>query len=288
MVALERERLQTNIDEEPSSLPNIQLEELLGVVHSLTGCDFRHYSRASVMRRVRRFLDRHGLEEPSAAARWVQSDDQALADFVESMTVQVTEMFRDPLLFRLFRNQVVPILQSHPQLKFWIAGCCTGEEVLSLSILLREEGLEDRSMIYATDLSAASLEKARLRIYPVEMMRTSMRNYLEAGGKGSLSDYYLARYDRAIFDHRLHSNVCFARHNLATDGSLLEFTAIFCRNVMIYFDQDLRCRVFDLIHRSLHPLGYLALGDKEILRSAKLASRYELLDPKLRLYRRKY
>lgn len=264
------------------------VDELLETVFHLSGCDFRQYAEASILRRVRRFLEKHALEDTREATRLVRDDPRLLADFLDTMTVQVSELFRDPSLFRLFRESVIPDLRSLHRLSFWVAGCSSGEEVLSLSIVLQEEGLERRSTIYATDLNEHALERARNRTYPIEGMKLSTQSYLRSGGKRSLSDYYVARYDQALFDRQLHSNVIFSRHNLASGASLREFTMIFCRNVMIYFDFSLKLRVLDLLHRSLVPLGYLALGDKEILRSPILSPRYSMVDSRIRIYRRDY
>jgi chemotaxis protein methyltransferase CheR len=195
-------------------------------------------------------------------------------------------MFRDPTFYTAFRAQVVPILRTYPFTRIWIAGCSTGEEVYSLSILLHEEEIYDRTRIYATDINEAVLERAREGVFPLEKMKEYTENYIRAGGKRSFSEYYLAKYEGALFDRALTDNVVWAPHNLVQDRSFNTFNAILCRNVMIYFDRALQSRVHHLFHESLERFGVLALGHKESIRFTGLESSYEEINTQERLYRK--
>lgn len=202
------------------------------------------------------------------------------------LTVHVTSMFRDPSFWLAFRDKVVPLLQTYPFARIWAAGCSTGESVYSLAILLKEEGLYDRCRIYATDLSEAVIRKAKQGLFPLALMKDYTRNYQQAGGKTSFSDYYLPNSDHAIFHPSLRENIVFAPHNLVTDSSFNEFNVILCRNVMIYFNKGLQDRVHGLFHQSLARLGVLALGRRESLRFSSHETSYEVFDEPERLYRR--
>jgi chemotaxis protein methyltransferase CheR len=195
-------------------------------------------------------------------------------------------MFRDPSFYVSFREHAVPILRTFPFARVWVAGCSTGEEVYSLAILLAEEGLSERTRIYATDINEAVLERARTGVFPLEKMQEYTQNYIRAGGKRAFSEYYSAAYDGAQFDRSLVSNVVFAQHNLVSDRSFNEFHAIVCRNVMIYFDRSLQDKVHELFHESLATFGVLGLGHKETIRFTRFADAYEELDPDERLYRK--
>jgi chemotaxis protein methyltransferase CheR len=195
-------------------------------------------------------------------------------------------MFRDPSFYVAFRRKVVPLLRTYPFLRIWVAGCSTGEEVYSLAILLREEGLEERVRIYATDINAAVLERARSGVFPLDRMKEYTENYLRAGGTRAFSEYYLAAYDGARFEPSLTDNVVFARHNLVQEGSFNEFHAVLCRNVMIYFDRVLQQQVLGLLSESLATFGVLALGHKESIRFTDEEQRFEVLDADEKLYRK--
>jgi chemotaxis protein methyltransferase CheR len=201
-------------------------------------------------------------------------------------TLSVTAMFRDPGFFLQFREQVVPLLRTHPFLRVWIAGCATGQEVYSLAILLHEAGLYARTRIYATELQSGILEQASQGIYPLSVMQEYTRNYQAAGGTASLSDYYTADSSAVIIRPFLKDNIVFAVHNLVSDGSFNEFQAIFCRNVMIYFNRELQVRVHKLLYDSLAMWGYLGLGRSETLRFSARESCYEPLPGRERLYRK--
>jgi chemotaxis protein methyltransferase CheR len=195
-------------------------------------------------------------------------------------------MFRDPTFFLAFREQVVPLLRTYPFTRIWVAGCSTGEEVYSLAILLQEEELYERTRIYATDINETVLERARGGVFPLDKMQEYTENYIRAGGKRSFSEYYLAKYEGALFERRLTENVVWAPHNLSQDSSFNTFHVILCRNVMIYFDRSLQTRVHTLFHESLERLGVLALGRKETIRFTGFEDRYEELDSAEKIYRK--
>jgi chemotaxis protein methyltransferase CheR len=202
------------------------------------------------------------------------------------LSINVTSMFRDPTFYASLREKVVPLLRTYPFSRIWVAGCSTGEEVYSLAILLAEEGLYDRTRIYATDINEAVLEQARAGVFPLEKMREYTENYIRAGGKRAFSEYYLAKYEGALFERTLTENVVWAPHNLVQDRAFNEFNLILCRNVMIYFDRSLQNRVHQLFYESLERLGILALGHKESIRFTGFEDRYQELDVQEKLYRK--
>jgi chemotaxis protein methyltransferase CheR len=205
---------------------------------------------------------------------------------LQYLTIPVSEMFRDPDHFLAVRQEVVPLLRTWPSVKVWIAGCSTGEEVYSMAILLREEGLLDRTIIYATDINPRSLDKAKQGIYSMQDMQAYAQNYRKAGGRRDFSEYYTAAYGNAIMDSTLRENVTFADHSLATDSVFSETQLISCRNVLIYFNKDLQDRAFGLFHESLCHRGFLVLGSKETLDFSNYADRFEALVKPERIYRK--
>ena len=243
-------------------------------VLDLYGYDFSGYSRASLKRRITRLmlLDRF----PSFAEfRYrLRSDITYLTHFVEQVTVNVTEMFRDVPFFKALRQKVIPILATYPLIRIWHAGCASGEEVYSMAILLQEYGLLSRTLLYATDLNPESLETARTGIYRLGHMKQYAENYNLSGGTQQFSDYFVAHYDYAKMDERLTKRMIFSTHNLVSDGSFNEFQLILCRNVLIYFDKDLQNKVLGLLDGSLDRLGFLALGSKETIRFSDIAANY--------------
>jgi chemotaxis protein methyltransferase CheR len=216
----------------------------------------------------------------------VLHDGNSMERLLLDLSINVTAMYRDPGFYAAFREKVVPLLRTYPFIRVWHAGCSTGEEVYSMAILLEEEGLYERSRIYATDINEMVLQRARAGIFPLEKMQEYTENYIRAGGTRSFSEYYTAMYDGALFNSSLTRNVVFSQHNLVTDGSFSEFHVIFCRNVMIYFDRELQNRVHDLFYQSLVQLGILCLGNKETIRFTRYEDRYEALDLKEKIYRR--
>jgi len=267
---------------------NIEINLLLEAVYQKYGYDFRNYARAHVKRRVMRRLAISDLQNISALIHEILYNQEVLDALLLDLSINVTEMFRDPLFYLTIRREIIPVLRTYPFLKIWHAGCATGEEVYSLAILLKEEGLYNRVQIYATDFNEVVLSKAKEGIYPVELIKEYIANYQKSGGVGSLADYFNARYESVIMDQSLKDKVVFADHNLVTDGVFGEMNMIICRNVLIYFNKDLQDRVVKLFLDSLCSGGFLCLGTKESLRFSKYYDRFEVLIDKEKIYRKKY
>jgi chemotaxis protein methyltransferase CheR len=263
---------------------NIRL--LLETLYDLAGADFRSYAYSSLKRRVLVQVARENVGSISGLEKLVRHDPRSQERLIATLTIHVTAMFRDPAFHRLLRTSVMPVLRTYPFLRFWVAGCSTGEEVYSLAILLQEEGLYPRSRIYATDLNESVLQKARKGIFPLAAMQEYTRNYQRSGGHRSFADYYSADNEFAIFRPALRENVVFAAHNLVGDASFNEFHGIFCRNVMIYFDRSLQERVHRLFYESLLTYGYLGLGRSETIRFTPHASAFEEIGAREKLYRK--
>ena len=259
---------------------------LLEAVHRHYGYDFRNYAPASLRRRIRQYMALEQIGAVSGVQQQVLHDPAAMERLLLTLTVGVTEMFRDPGFFLAVRRKVAPLLADLPLVRIWHVGCSTGEEVYSMTILLHEEGLGRKSRLYATDLSDLGLSKARAGIFPLAAMQTYSQNYVQAGGQASLSEYYTAGNDAAIFRAWLRSNIIFAQHNLVTDRSFNEFHVILCRNVLIYFDKPLREHVHRLLYESLAPGGILGLGAKESIDFTPHEAGYEVLDSREKLYRK--
>jgi chemotaxis protein methyltransferase CheR len=268
-------------------LERLELDLLLEAIHQRYGHDFRGYARASLRRRLWRRTDLEGLRTLSGLQERVLHDPLVMERLLGDLSINVTEMFRDPGCHAALRADVLPLLRTHPFIRIWIAGCSTGEEVVSIAIMLREEGLLERSLIYATDIDAGVLALARSGSFPIERIQDYTRNYLTAGGEQSFSSYYTVDGNRAVFDPALLEDVVFAQHNLATDGSFNEFHLVVCRNVLIYFGRELQDRVLGLFDASLARRGMLALGRKETLRGTAIEDRYEPLVDAERIYRRR-
>jgi chemotaxis protein methyltransferase CheR len=267
-------------------LEDIEIALLLEGLYRFYGFDFRDYSPASLKRRIVERMRSEKIETVSAYQDRVLHDAACMERLLLGLSVHVTSMFRDPSFYLTFRRKVVPALKTYPTVRVWHAGCSTGEEVYSMAILLQEEGLYRKCVIYATDISREVLRRAREGIFPLASMQEYTTNYVKAGGKHEFSDYYTADYDNVIFQPALKTNVVFAEHNLATDGSFNEFHVILCRNVMIYFNRALQDRVHELIYGSLSPFGVLGLGNKETLKTTPRESFYEKLDARDKLYRK--
>ncbi|MDH6372401.1 chemotaxis protein methyltransferase CheR [Paenibacillus sp. PastF-3] len=266
-------------------LEQIEIELLLDGVHRLYGYDFRNYALPSLRRRIWHHVHAENVLTISALQEKVLHDRACFERFVYSLSIPVTEMFRDPGLFLTFRQKVVPLLRTYPYIRIWHAGCSTGEEVYSMAILLHEEGLYDKARIYATDMNERSLQQAKEGVYDISRMKQYTKNYLEAGGTRAFSEYYTAKYNSVILQPYLRKNIIFAEHNLATDTSFNEFNVIFCRNVMIYFNDELRDHVHGLFHESLSRFGILVLGSKESIHFTKYSDCYESLDRVEKIYR---
>jgi len=270
-----------------AALEDLELELLLEALHRRHGFDFRGYALASLRRRVWRRVELDGLGTITALTDRILHDDDTLARLMRDLSINVTEMFRDPGFHRALRELAVPLLRTYPFVRIWNAGCSTGEEAYSVAIALDEAGLLERSRIYATDMNEGALAQARTGAFPLERMQSYTENYQRAGGTRSFSEYYVARTGSAVFDERLARNIVFAQHNLATDRSFNEFHLIICRNVMIYFGRELQRHVHQLFLDSLVPLGLLGLGRKETIQPPDLAARYEPLEPTEKLFRRR-
>jgi chemotaxis protein methyltransferase CheR len=243
----------------------IEMGLLVDAIYLKYHFDFRGYAGASMRRRVKAAMVRFSCETVSQLQDKVLHEPAFFAQMLDYMTVQVSEMFRDPSYFLALRREVVPLLRTYPSLKIWVAGCSTGEEVYSLAILLREEGLLQRTLIYATDINPRALKCAEAGIYDLDRIASFTQNHQRAGGRTSLSDYYTAAYGRAVFDKRLRQQVVFSDHSLATDSVFAEVQLVSCRNVLIYFDRPLQNRALGLFRDALCRKGFLGLGSKESL-----------------------
>lgn len=250
----------------PGSIEDIEIELLLEAVYQHFHYDFRHYARASIKRRLLHARSQLGYDSISAMQADVLRDRTMLPRLLNYLTVQVSEMFRDPSYFRALREKVIPHLRTYASLKVWVAGCSNGEELYSLSILFREEGLAHKTLFYATDINPAALRAAQAGVYPLDRIRLFTENHQASGGHSSLSDYYTADYGRAVFDKALRSQVVFSDHSLVTDAAFGEMHLISCRNVLIYFNRELQNRAVGLFRESLARRGFLGLGSKESLR----------------------
>jgi chemotaxis protein methyltransferase CheR len=264
----------------------IEIRLLLEGIYQLYGFDFRDYALASLKRRILSSVREEGVATISALQERVLHEPACMERFLLGLSVHVTAMFRDPSFYLTFRRRVVPLLRTYPFIRVWHAGCSTGEEVYSMAILLREEGLYERCRIYATDMSDAVLRKARTGIFPLNRMQEYTGNYLKSGGARAFSEYYTAAYDSAIFDTALRKHIVFSQHNLAMDGSFNEFHVILCRNVLIYFNPALQERVHTLLYGSLVRFGLLGLGQQESIKFNPYEAKYEELERGEKLYRR--
>ena len=267
-------------------LEKTEAEALIESILSTYGYDFSGYARASLYRRINRFLQNKQVSGITELRDKILRAPDYFEMFLQEMTVNVTEMFRDPSFFFGLRKKVLPILSTYPYIKIWDAGCSTGEELYSLAILLKEENLLHKTRIYATDVNQRVLAQAKEGIFSVSTMKEYTQSYLQSGGQQDFSDYYTARYGYAKFNHTLIENVIFYPHNLATDGSFNEFHLIVCRNVLIYFNKDLQDKVLQLFLSSLSGLGYLGLGKKESLTLLKVEKQFKVVDKEEKIFRK--
>lgn len=266
---------------------DIEIRLLLEALYTRYHYDFRNYSMASIKRRLRQARDQLGFGNFSALQERVLHEPTMLPRLMRYLTVQVSEMFRDPSYFRAIREKVVPHLKTYPSLKVWVAGCSEGEELYSLAILFREEGLDDRTIFYATDINQEALHAAEAGVYAVDRLQLFTENHRKSGGKSSLSDYYQAAYGRASFDRSLRRNVVFSDHSLVTDAVFGEMHLISCRNVLIYFDRELQDRALGLFKDSLARKGFLGLGAKESLRLSRHAGAFDEFVREEKIYQRR-
>ncbi len=265
----------------------IELKLLFEGIYLKYGYDFRNYSKAHVRRRVLNFLGMKDLQTVTDLQNKVLREPDFFREFLDELSINVTEMFRDPDFYLSFRENIVPKLKTYTFFKIWHAGCATGEEVYSLAILLHEEGLLDRCQIYATDFNRKVLKIAKEAVYQKSDMQQYENNYLRSGGKKKLTDYYSSMYGSVMFDKMLSNRIVFSDHNLVTDSVFAEVNLILCRNVLIYFEKQLQDKVLNLFHESLTPSGILCLGTKESLRFTSVENKFDIIDQKQKIFKKK-
>jgi chemotaxis protein methyltransferase CheR len=263
-----------------------KMDIILNDVLELYGYDFNSYSKASLLRRINRLISLDRFASFAEFRFTLRSDHDYFKRFVEEITVNVTEMFRDTAFYKILRTEVLPVLATRPLIRIWHAGCSTGEEVYSMAIVLHEANLLHKSLLYATDINPTVLDKVREGIFPLSQMKQYSENYILSGGASDFSSYYSARYDHAQFDRKFSERFILATHNLVSDGSFNEFQLILCRNVLIYFEKDLQDRVIKLFDESLEPLGFLALGAKETLKFSDVSTNFKQLDIKEKIWKK--
>jgi chemotaxis protein methyltransferase CheR len=269
------------------NIEQIELNLFLEAIYQRYGYDFRSYAQASVRRRVRHLMSKLGYQNIGEMIPLLLRDEEFARRVVFEFSISVTEMFRDPDFYLAVREKVVPYLKTYPFIKVWHAGCATGEEVYSSSIMLREENLYERATIFATDFNDEVLEKAREGVYALKDMRQYTENYQRAGGKAEFCNYYHAQYDLAIMEQDLKRNVTFANHNLVTDSVFGEMHLVYCRNVLIYFERPLQNRVLNLFASSLTLGGFLCLGNKETIEFSDVAHIFKVVDEKQKIYQKR-
>ena len=266
---------------------DIEVQLLIEAVYLKYHYDFRQYARASLKRRLAAAVPRFDCTTVSQLQDRVVHDPTSFPDLLDFLTVPVSDMFRDPGYYQALREYVIPVLRTYPSLKIWVAGCSTGEEVYSLAILLREEGLLNRSLIYATDINPHTLQRARSGIYDQERAPGFTENHRRSGAHSSLSDYYTAAYGRIVLDKSLRQNIVFSDHSLASDSVFAEVHLVSCRNVLIYFDRLLQDRSLALFHEALVRKGFLGIGSKESVRFSAYAEHFQVLSREHRIYQKR-
>lgn len=262
-----------------------ELQDIVELVGKVSGFNLTGYSKSSLKRRIQRVMDIEQMDVVDLKNAIINVEGFHTY-LMNEITVNVTEMFRDPLYYNALRSNVFPYLETFPRLKLWSAGCSTGEEVYSLAIMLTEAGLYNRSFIYGTDVNSIVLEVAKKAIYPLKNIKLYTENYNGTGAFNSLSDYYTAMYDAAIIRTDIRKNILFSQHNLATDYVFNEFQFISCRNVLIYFDLELQNRIFHLFYESLSKFGFLCLGTKETLFHHEIMSKFKVINKKFNIYQK--
>ncbi|MES2277697.1 MAG: protein-glutamate O-methyltransferase CheR [Bacteroidota bacterium] len=267
------------------NLTNPQLLELIDLVKKVHGFDFSEYTKASLKRRLARIMQFKKLTFYDLKHVLV-NDQQIFQEFLEEITVNVTEMFRDPSFYKALNNQVLPYLSSYQHIKIWSAGCSSGEEVYSLAILLKEANLRHKSFIYGTDINTEVLKEARMGIYSLRKIKTYAENYQFVGLPGTITDHFTIMYDAASIHSEYKQNTLFSVHNLISDTVFNEFQMISCRNVFIYFESELQEKILDLFYKSLCPLGFLCLGSKEAIRSDFFRKRFKVINQKENIYQK--
>ena len=267
-------------------ISDTELVLLLRDIHDNYGYDFSEYAKASLLRRVKRLFALDRFTSFAEFRYHLKSDSNYLKRFVEEITVNVTEMFRDNSFFNTLRTEVLPVLSTYPFIRIWHAGCSSGEEVYSMAILLEEAGILNKSIVYATDINPNVLQNASKGIFPLSKMKQYSESYIASGGQREFSYYYRANYENALFIEELKEKIVFATHNLVSDKTFNEFQLILCRNVMIYFEKELQDKVLLLFNNSLDQLGFLALGLKETIRFSPLANSFRIFNYKDRIWRK--
>ena len=268
-------------------IENIELNLLIEAMYQRYGYDYRHYLKTHVRRRVLYHMETEDIDSITELTGKILYDQEVFNSLLMNLSINVTEMFRFPAFFEDIRKHVIPILKTYPSINIWHAGCSTGEEVVSMAILLEEEGLLERSRIYATDVDKNALDKAGKGIYPISEIKKWTKNYHDAGGKKSFSEYYTAKYDSVLFNRNLYENIVFSEHNLTQDQSFIGANLILCRNVLIYFDKELKDKVLHVLEDSLLPGGVLGVGSKESLKFTDVSSDFKVLSRRSKLYYKK-
>lgn len=267
-------------------IETIELELFVHGLNQAYGIDFTQYAKASFKRRVHNYITTHKIPTITTLLSMALHDKEFAENLISSISVTTSEMFRDPAVFNFIRHEVIPYLKTFPSIRVWHAACANGEEVYSLAILLKEEGIYDRCTIYATDFNEVALENARKGIFPLKHIKEYTKNYQRAGGKATLSDYYHAKYDHVIFDKELMKNVTFQHHNLTADSVFIDAQFILCRNAMIYFNSKLQDRVLSLFDESLEVGGVLCLGSKESLKFSSVSEKFKFMDEHFKIYQK--
>jgi len=265
----------------------LEINLLLEAVYLKYGYNFKDYAHSHTKRRLEHRLRMSQFSHYGEMQHRLIHDESFFNTLLLDLSINVTEMFRDPWFYKTVRETLIPLLKTYPYIKIWHAGCSAGQEVYSMAILLEEEAMKKRTQVYATDFNELILKKAKDAIYPIDVMKEYTQNYLKAGGSGMFSDYYTADYEHVILKQSLKEKILFSSHNLVTDGVFGEMNVIFCRNVLIYFNRDLQNRVLKLFYDSLCPGGYLCLGSKENIKFTKLADSFEPVSERDKIYRKK-
>jgi chemotaxis protein methyltransferase CheR len=278
--------MKINQEKSYKNLEELEIELLLEGLYAWCGYDYRNYAYKSIQRRIWHRVHAEKLSSITGLLEKVLHDSDCLKRLIADFSINVTEMFRDPLYFLEFREKVIPLLRTYPSIRIWHAGCSTGEEVYSMAMLLQEEGIYEKTKIYATDINPEVLKTAKNGVFPIENMRKYTSNYLQAGGKKAFSDYYQVMSNGVKFHSYLTKNVVFAQHNLVTDSSFNEFHVILCRNVLIYFNKTLQEKVHELFYNSLGTFGVLGLGDKETIAYTERADCYEAVSHIQKIYKK--
>ncbi len=273
---------ETGLDE----IEKIEVDLLLEAIYKRYGYDFRNYSRPSIERRLTQFKEDKGFQTFSELIGQLLRRLDLFHQLSPYFSISVTALFRDPFFYKELRQKVIPMLRTWPHFKVWHAGCATGEEPYSMAILLNDCELLNRATLYATDISQSALDVARNGAYPLDIIKQGSVNYLQSGGSHSLSDYYRAKYGAAMLSSLLKQRITFSRHNLVTDKSFGEMQVIICRNVLIYFNDELKNQVLQLFCDSLEYGGYLCLGDKESLLFSSVQDHFSVVDEKARIYKK--